>query len=365
MSPNYPLNNPPFGESSSREKTNMPGIIDNSHPYPPRDRVRLHGHPRSARRSPSPGWDSSADSARDQGLLSATEERELAERIKRGDAVARKQLILANLRLVVSIVRKYRSGTMSFDDLVQEGNLGLIRATQDFDPSARDARFSTYAILWIKAFVCRALIANDSLIRVPERLFSLRKRYCHAINALGGLDRMDDPVRRWPSIEQVAREIGVSPRQLEPSRLPSLGRETRSETDEDGTSVSITEVIIDCRRPDDEAANQEERLLLEAALKRLNPVEAWVLRERYGLSISIDGEENWSTSDPESAYFAQDDPASISHSDLPGRNRSYFHRTYLDLERDCGLSSHRIHQVERTALNKLRDALGRRLVQAV
>ena len=190
---------------------------------------------------------------------------------------------MANLRLVVGVARKYRSGTLSFDDLVQEGNLGLIRASQDFDPSARDARFSTYALLWIKAFVYRALIANDSLIRVPRRLFALRRRYCQAIDALGGPDRTDACGRQWPGVEQVAREIGISPRQIKPSRPTSIERETQSETGQDGATVSISEMIVDRRRPDDDVANQEERLLLEAALRRLNPVEAWVLRERYGL----------------------------------------------------------------------------------
>ncbi|MGP0063511.1 MAG: sigma-70 family RNA polymerase sigma factor [Isosphaeraceae bacterium] len=331
----------------------------------PRDRGRLRGHSQLARRSPNPSWDPSAESQRAHGLLSDTEERALAERIKRGDTSARKQLILANLRLVVSVARKYRSTNLSFDDLVQEGNLGLIRASQDFDPSSREARFSTYAKLWIKAFVYRALIANDSLIRVPERLFLLRQRYCQAIEALGGPDCTDEPGRERPSIEQVAREIGISPRKVKPSRLDPIERETRHGTDEEGTTVSITEVIVDRRRPDDEAANHEERLLLEAAVQRLNPVEAWVLRERYGLSILIAGEDHWSTPNPQAARPTEDDRDSGSHPNPPGRTRPYFHRTYLELEQDCGLSIHRIHQVERTALNKLRNALGHRLVQAV
>src|SRR5262245_38060833 len=74
-------------------------------------------------------------------------ERELAERIKRGDPDARTQLILSNLRLVVSIARRYRSSKLSFEDLVQEGNLGLIRASQDFDPALHESRFSTYATI--------------------------------------------------------------------------------------------------------------------------------------------------------------------------------------------------------------------------
>src|SRR5207245_635053 len=99
-------------------------------------------------------------------------------RIKKGDTVvARTQLILANLRLVVCIARRYRSSKLSFDDLVQEGNLGLVRASQDFDPSVHNTRFSTHAEFWIKSFIHRAIIANDSLIQVPANVFWLRKRY--------------------------------------------------------------------------------------------------------------------------------------------------------------------------------------------
>jgi RNA polymerase primary sigma factor len=365
MNSSRTVKSPPLGEPSSCERTTMPGTNDNSHSRSPRDRGRLPRNSQLTRRSRNPSWDSSADPTLDRSLLSATEERALAERIKRGDSAARKQLILANLRLVISIARKYKSSNLSFDDLVQEGNLGLIRASQDFDPSARDARFSTYAKLWIKAFVHRALIANGSLIRVPEQVFLLRKRYCQAIDAIDGPDYIGDPGRERLNIEQVAMEIGISPRQIEPSRLAPIERETRNETDEDGATVSITDVIADRRQPDDEAAIQEQRLLLEAALQQLNPVEAWVLRERYGLSTSIVGDDKWSTPNLHDDPPTEDDRTSTSGQNPPGRNRSYFHRTYVELAQDCGLSSHRIHQVERTALNKLRDALGRRLVQAI
>ncbi len=365
MNSDHILNRSCICEPSSCDRAAMPGTNHSRVTHPRRDRGRLRGHSRLARRSPELGRNSSADPPRSRPLLSAIEERALAERIKRGDPTARKQLILANLRLVISIARKYWSSNLSFDDLVQEGNLGLIRASQDFDPSLRDVRFSTYAKLWIRAFVHRALIANDSLIRVPEYVFLLRKRYYRAIDALGGLDCMEASDKERLSIDQVAMESGISSRQLKPSRLALIGREARTERDEDGATVSLTEVIVDHRRPDDEAADQEERLRLEAALQQLNPFEAWVLRERYGLSISIAGEDDWSTSVPPAVRPTDGDRTSSSHANPPGRCRSYFHRTYPELAQGCGLSSHRIHQVERTALKKLRDALGRQLVQAV
>ena len=200
--------------------------------------------------------------------------------------------------LVVSIVRRYRSSKLSFDDLVQEGNLGLIRACQDFDPTVRDTRFSTYAELWIRAYVHRALVANESLIRIPDHIFALRKRYRRAIAALRGQDRNVDARTEPSSIEQLAQEMGVSPRQLKSSRLVRIDCESRDGIAANGEAGAIAEAMVDWHRPDEEAADHEDRLLLEAALKRLNPVEAWIIRERYGLSTLIPGEDDWAA--PES-----------------------------------------------------------------
>jgi RNA polymerase primary sigma factor len=361
MNSNPALEIPVLGNPSSPKPAARPRTRDKCSPHSPCDRGRRYSRFERPSRPPRPSRAASADSPRGGSPLSATEERELAERIKRGDTIAHKQLILANLRLVVSIVRRYRSSKLSFDDLVQEGNLGLIRASQDFDPSLHDTRFSTYAELWIRAFVHRALIANDSLVRVPEHIFLLRKRYRRAISALGGPDQNAAARTEPSSIEQLAQEMGVSARQLEPARQIRIECETRGGTDEDGEAMAITEVMVDCHRPDEEAANHEERLLLEAALKRLNPVEAWVIRERYGLSTLIPGEDDWAAPNPsgeaECTWGAQPDE--------PGTNRTYFHRTYPELERDCGLSRHRIHQVERIALDNLRDVLGPWLFRSV
>ena len=86
-----------------------------------------------------------------------------------GDTAAQKQLITANLALVLRAVRDYKRSGIPMDDLVQEGNLGLIRAAQSFDPSAHTARFATYARFWIRASLLRALASNGSLIQLPER----------------------------------------------------------------------------------------------------------------------------------------------------------------------------------------------------
>jgi RNA polymerase sigma factor (sigma-70 family) len=267
---------------------------------------------------------------------------------------------------VFSIARRYSSSKLSLDDLVQEGNLGLIRASQDFDPSVHNTRFSTYAELWIKAFVHRALIANDSLIRIPEHLFLLRKRYRRAIEALGSpaMTGFGAGANEWPSIEQVAKEMGISPRKLKPSRLAAIKRDPRPKVGMDGELVEIGEAMDDCRGPEEEAVDHEDRVLLVTALRRLNPVEAWVIRERYGLHALIPDENDWADPRPRGAGQIASDRAPALPAHRPSWSRAGFHRTYAELGRDCGLSSHRIRQVERVALEKLRGILSPWLAQA-
>jgi RNA polymerase sigma factor (sigma-70 family) len=289
-------------------------------------------------------------------ILSADEETELAERIKDGDQAARRQLILANLRLVVMIARRFKSSKLALDDLVQEGNLGLIRATEDFDPSVHGCRFASYAEIWIKAFIHRALVANDSLIRIPEHVFLLRKQHRRAMSTAGGpgMDG-DGPAGVEPtSIEEIARVIGISRRRLEPTVLGEREHDTWTPGDEGGEAVPFTEAIVDDHLPDQEVADHEQRVLLEVALRRLNPVEAWVIRERYGLCMLVPDERNWSNLGPRGAH--RDDAAADPEED-PSDRRAYFHRSYSELERDCGLSRYRLVQVEQAALEKLGEVL--------
>ncbi len=257
------------------------------------------------------------DGQRWQPTLTADEEQELARRIKLGDQDARRQLILANLRLVVVVARRYPARKLSLDDLVQEGTLGLIRASEDFDPSIHGCRFFSYAEIWIKAYIHRTVVANGSMIRIPLHVSQRRERARRDGAPLG--DAEHGPVERTlepvPVVEQEADEM------------------------------PLAEVVDRTPPPDEAVTGHEQRLLLEYALRRLNPVEAWVLRERFGLDrLAADP---WFRTSPTTA-------ATPGASDT---RRPYFHRTYPELERDCGLSRYRIRQVEAAALEKLRDVL--------
>jgi RNA polymerase primary sigma factor len=269
------------------------------------------------------------------------------------------------LGLVISIVRKYKSRSLSFDDLVQEGNLGLIRASQDFNPSAHASRFSTYAELWIRAFVHRALVANDSLIRVPGHVFLLRARYRRAISSLGSPGRTDNSAiePEQTGLEQIARQMSVSLRKLKPSRLAVIEHDSGPKTSEDGEILPLTETVADCRQPVEDIVINEERELLEIALHRLSPIEAWVIRERFGLSAPspYPKDRDSRNSDATDRAVAGPGPVAASTSGRlsqgPERGQSYYHRTYRDIGRECQLSVHRLRQVEKVALDKLREFL--------
>src|SRR6201982_1527587 len=136
-------------------------------------------------------------------LLSAEEERELAERVAAGDPYAREHMVKANLRLVVNIARGYLGKGLSLEDLIEEGNLGLMRAVEGFD-GMMNARFSTYASYWIKQSIRRAVMNTGKPIRLPAYMVSLLSKWRRATAVLS--DRMG----RAPTHEEVGKALRLS-----------------------------------------------------------------------------------------------------------------------------------------------------------
>ncbi len=136
-------------------------------------------------------------------LLNADEEKELSKKIAKGDENARRRLIEANLRLVVKIARAYVAADMPLMDLIQEGNIGLIKAAEKFE-GARNVRFSTYASWWIRQSITRALVNSRRAIRLPHRKEELLKRVQRAFNVLSQV------YQRQPTAAEIAQEIDVS-----------------------------------------------------------------------------------------------------------------------------------------------------------
>jgi RNA polymerase primary sigma factor len=209
-------------------------------------------------------------------LLSAADEYDLAVRIRAGDDEARSRLIQANLRLVVSIARLYAHRGVCLEDLIEEGNVGLLRAVASFDPK-RGCRFSTYATYWIRQAMRMALTTSRT-IRLPTRLSFLLSQWRLL------LDMHSEP-NRQPSDHDLARRLGV-PRK----KLAALRHADRvagvtylsSEEDDDWTRARTLE---DKRvtAPDVPLCRQEEQHRVRVLLAQLDEREAKVLRLRFGL----------------------------------------------------------------------------------
>jgi RNA polymerase primary sigma factor len=213
-------------------------------------------------------------------LLNHQEEIDLSKRAKTGDEVARKRLIEMNLKLVVSIVKKLRGHGLPFEDLIQEGNIGLMRAVEKFDPD-RGFRFSTYATWWIRQAVQRAVADKGKTIRVPVHMGEKIRKMARTYNQLS------IELERPPSDETVAERLGWSVEGIREVKNAMPGTTTSLNqplTSEEGSS-ELGEIIEDERSSDTPGTvvSEMETSELGEAVDSLPERYRYVLVRRYGL----------------------------------------------------------------------------------
>ena len=248
-------------------------------------------------------------------LLTPQDEQDLAVAIGEGDIRARDRMVRANLRLVVNIARGYTGKGLGLQDLIEEGNLGLLRAVEGFDP-AMGTRFSTYASYWIKQSIKRALINTAKTIRIPAYMVELLSKWRRAST------RLAEELGRTPSPEEIARVLGL-PRK----KLPIIKKAIRiynltPQTDQTDAGWSLGEMLMDehARSPEDELVESDNLAHVLRQLDIMDQREATVLRMRFGLD--------------------DNEP-----------------RTLKEIGETLGLTRERVRQIETEALGKLSESL--------
>jgi RNA polymerase primary sigma factor len=251
-------------------------------------------------------------------LLTQQEEIDLAARIKKGDREARALMIKANLRLVVKIAHDYKNLGLPVLDLVSEGNIGLMKAVERFDP-AKGGKLSTYAAWWIKQSIKRALANQSKTIRLPV----------HLVDKISKMNRvssqMSEELGREPTDDELAEEIGLSPRTVSQLKTVAIRPSSLNAPIGDDDSTEFGEMVgdEDARTPFEFLEDRNLRDELPDLLATLDDRERTIIFQRFGL----DGAKP---------------------------------RTLEEVGKKLGVTRERIRQVQNIALVKLRRALSKK-----
>jgi RNA polymerase primary sigma factor len=248
-------------------------------------------------------------------LLTADDEKELAYRIKKGDNMARDRMVRANLRLVVNIARNYTGKGLGLQDLIEEGNLGLLRAVQGFDPTL-NTRFSTYASYWIKQSIKRALINTAKTIRIPAYMVELIGKWKRATV------KLQEEFGRPPTPEEIARSLELPRKKLNIIKKAIRVYNSAPQTEQTENGWSLDEMLTDGhnKTPDTEMVEADALTHALDQLEKLDKREAAVLKMRFGVG--------------------NEEP-----------------KTLKDIGEHLGLTRERVRQIESEALGKLRESL--------
>src|SRR5438876_6237627 len=209
-------------------------------------------------------------------LLNADEEKALALRIEDGDSEARDRMVRANLRLVVNIARSYTGKGLGLQDLIEEGNLGLLRAVEGFDPTM-NTRFSTYASYWIKQSIKRGLMNTAKTIRIPAYMVELLAKWRQATA------KLQEELGRAPTQEEVARSLNLPKKKLSIIKKAIRVYNSAPQTDQAEAGWSLEEMLMvgHTKAPDTEMVEADELHNVLALIDKMENRVAIVLSMRF------------------------------------------------------------------------------------
>jgi RNA polymerase primary sigma factor len=241
------------------------------------------------------------------------------ERVESDGAAARDRMVQSNLRLVVNIAKKYTHRGMPLGDLIEEGNLGLIRAVEGFDPDQK-TRFSTYASWWIKQAIKRALINGVQPVHIPAYMVEMIARWRQA------MDAFVEQHGHQPSLEDLARIMEVPLKKAKIIRRAVKAFTARTQSTDGDETLAITDLLADEKTPEPQDAmfSESEAAMIQELLNQIDEREARILRLRFGL----DNEEAM---------------------------------TLKDIGERVGLTRERVRQIEAGALRKLNELMAAHL----